>query len=327
MLWSARRALSVTVASLGVVIGAGVAITWAAGAPGAAGSAPGSPGVAEAAAAPAAGPARSAASRSAAPRLVTTDLTPDGLDRYRYTLRTPPVAEGSPAPGDAAATDAGAGVTADLVVSAPATNQGVNLRSVGWFDEGTLSVDAESCATWTEFSGPIAQAGVALRVRSAPGGAQAITVTNNIMWGARNGWNVHLWSGARGDLIGQIVLTHSFGPTVYQTPPLPWRLCARVVGPTLQFKAWSLAIDPTEPEWTDPGYGAGFVLPPEWVYPGRAGWYVGHLVSGDQAGYRSLQAHGLQVSVAERASASTQTSAQEVMRSVAAGLEQVLRAP
>ena len=168
---------------------------------------------------------------------------------------------------------------------------------------------------------------MALRVRSAPGGAQAITVTNNIMWGARNGWNVHLWSGARGDLIGQIVLTHSFGPTVYQTPPLPWRLCARVVGPTLQFKAWSLAIDPTEPEWTDPGYGAGFVLPPEWVYPGRAGWYVGHLVSGDQAGYRSLQAHGLQVSVAERASASTQTSAQEVMRSVAAGLEQVLRAP
>ena len=54
---------------------------------------------------------------------------------------------------------------------------------------------------------------------------------------------------------------------------------------------------------------------------------MGHLVSGDQAGYRSLQAHGLQVSVAERASASTQTSAQEVMRSVAAGLEQVLRAP
>ena len=123
------------------------------------------------------------------------------------------------------------------------------------------------------------------------------------------------------------MLSNSFGPTVYQTPPLPWRLCARVVGPTLQFKAWSLAIDPTEPEWTDPGYGAGFVLPPEWVYPGRAGWYVGHLVSGDQAGYRSLQAHGLQVSVAERASASTQTSAQEVMRSVAAGLEQVLRAP
>jgi hypothetical protein len=326
MLWSARRALSVTVASLGVVIGAGVAITWAAGAPGAAGSAPGSPGVAEAAAAPAAGPARSAASRAAAPRLVTTDLTPDGLDRYRYTLRTPPVAEGSPAPGDAAATDAGAGVTAELVVSAPATNQGVNLRSVGWFDEAPSRSTPSRAPRGPSSAGRSPRPGGPPRP-VGPGGAQAITVTNNIMWGARNGWNVHLWSGARGDLIGQIVLTHSFGPTVYQTPPLPWRLCARVVGPTLQFKAWSLAIDPTEPEWTDPGYGAGFVLPPEWVYPGRAGWYVGHLVSGDQAGYRSLQAHGLQVSVAERASASTQTSAQEVMRSVAAGLEQVLRAP
>jgi hypothetical protein len=316
MSWSVRRALRVAVASLGVVIGAGVAITWAAGGPGSTGPAPGSSGVAEAAPAPApaVGPARS---RATAPRLVTTDLTPDGLDRYQYTLRPVPA---DPGPS----TDRNPGGTADLVVTAPATNQGVNLRSVGWFDEGTLGVDAESCVTWTEYSGPIAQAGVALRVRSAPGGAQAITVTNNIMWGARNGWNVHLWSGSHGEVIGQIVLTHSFGP-VQQMPPLPWRLCARVVGPALQFKAWSLALRTTEPEWTDPGYGASFALPPAWVYPGRAGWYVGHLVRGDQAGFQALEAQPLHASVGERASASSQASAQEVMRSVASGLEQALR--
>lgn len=313
MLWSARHALRVGVASVAVVLGSEVAVGGAAGPseppvrPVVRAAAPPSP---RTAARPAAS-ARGASDRSATPRLVTVNLTPDGDDRYEYALRSTPTPRSGAAP--------------DLVVSAPASNLGVNLRSVGWFDEGTSTVDAESCVTWTEFSGPIAQAGVALRVRSAPGGAQAITVTNNIMWGARNGWNVHLWSGAQGRLIGQIVLTHSFGPTVYQTPPLPWRLCARVVGPALQFKAWSLALEDDEPEWTDPGYGASFALPAEWVYPGRAGWYVGHLVRGDQAGYRSLRTEPLDASVGERASSSSQASAQEVMRSVAASLEQSLR--
>lgn len=309
MLWSARHALRVGAASLSVVVGVGVAIGWAAGASESP-ARPATPVPARSAPGPAS-PARSVAARPATPRLVTAALTPDGADRYEYALR----------PASAPRSDA----ATDLVVTAPATNLGVNLRSVGWFDDGTPAVDAESCVTWSEFSGPIAQAGVALRVRSAPGGAQAITVTNNIMWGARNGWNVHLWSGSQGQLIGQIVLTHSFGPTVYQTPPLPWRLCARVVGPALQFKAWSLALEDDEPEWTDPGYGASFALPAEWVYPGRAGWYVGHLVRGDQAGYRSLRAESLDASVGERASSSSQASAQEVMRSVAASLEQVLR--
>lgn len=311
-----------------MVVGLAAAITWAAGASGSAGSDDGARAGRASAGAVASGAPRPAAPRAAAPTLVTADLTPDGLDRYDYALRTPSPGETRSAvdepveAGDLRA-DPAAGGDADVVVSAPVTNQGVSLRSLGWFDQGTLAVDAESCATWTEFTGPIAQAGVALRVRSAPGGAQAITVTNNIMWGARNGWNVHLWSGAEGDLIGQIVLNHAFGLTVFQTPPLPWRVCARVVGPTLQFKAWSLALGPGEPDWTDPGYGASFALPREWVYAGRAGWYVGHLVGGDQIAYRSLTAHGLEVSVSERAAVTAQTSAQEVVRAVAASLERV----
>ncbi|MBK6855772.1 MAG: hypothetical protein IPG97_04225 [Microthrixaceae bacterium] len=315
---SVRRALLVSLASLGVVASAAMA-GWGPGATA-------SPQVAEAAR----GRAEADLSRTprargisasgrtaeaaASPHLVTANLTADGADRYEYVLQQS---------SRSGRRGGQAGTGLDLVVTAPASNQGVNLREVGWFDDESPAVDAQSCVTWSEFTGPIAQAGVALRVRSAPGGPQAITVTNNIFFGARNGWNVHLWSGSRGEVIGQVVLSHSFGPTVFQTPPLPWRLCARTVGRVVQFKAWSMVLQPDEPAWADPGFGASFVVPDEWVYAGRAGWYVGHLVGGDQSDYRQLDAEALEPALGERVAVTSQASAQELVRSVAATLDQV----
>lgn len=206
----------------------------------------------------------------------------------------------------------------EVAVTADRANIGQNLRAVWWFDGDRQAVDQEACATWTEHSGPIAQAGVALRVRQVGEATQAITVTNNIMWGARNGWNVHLWSsGMPGRLLGQAVLSHSFGARDAPLPPLPWRVCARVVGRSLQFKAWSVAAHPDEPGWGDPGFGTSFWLPSGWIYPGHAGWYVGHLRGGDEVGYRSLSTGVLELQVLARVAVSTQMVADDVQRGVA----------
>lgn len=246
--------------------------------------------------------------------VVSADLTTDGFDHYRFAYADDTGPDAGPAEGGGT-----------VLVTTPSTNNGGNLRSVWWFEGERPTVDEESCATWSEYSGPIVQAGVALRVRRVGSYTQAITVTNNIMWGARNGWNVHLWKGGtHGELIGQAVLSHSFGSSVFTQPPLPWRLCARVVGTTLQFKAWSLATHAEEPAWTDPGFGTSFVLPRGWVYPGYAGWYVGHLRPGDAAGYRSLRSGPLRVGALDRLAVASHTLADDLQRRVAGALARVL---
>jgi hypothetical protein len=241
------------------------------------------------------------------PDVVSADLTPDGFDRYEF-IHT----ESEPRTGDD---------RSNVAVSARTANQHGNLRTVWWMDGQRPTVDQESCVTWSEYSGPIVQAGVALRVRKVGDHTQAITVTNNIMWGARNGWNLHLWNGGtHGDLIGQAVLSHSFGTSTFNQPPLPWRLCARVVGTTLEFKAWSLATNPVEPDWSDPGFGTSFGLPKGWVYPGQAGWYVGHLRPGDSTVFRSLRSGVMRVGSLDRVSIVTHTVADRLKRQAAATL-------
>ncbi len=245
--------------------------------------------------------------------VTAADLTPEGSDRFRFELEPAPEGVGGPGP--------------TVSVSAPADNLGGNLRTAWWLDGSQPSVDQESCVTWSEFSGDAVQAGVALRVRQVAGRTQAITVTNNVMWGARNGWNVHLWNGGRqGELIGQVSLTHSFGATVFQQPPLPWRLCARVVGISLEFKAWSLTAHSTEPRWSDPGFGSSFMLPRGWHYPGHAGWYVGHLRPGDSTAYRSLRSSPMQMRSMQKLSISTRTVADELKHAVADRLSRTVRA-
>lgn len=261
--------------------------------------------------------------------VVSADLTVDGFDHYRFDHTTGPVATPAGTGGTGGGRTGGAPIESDrgehVTVTAPPTNRGANLRAVWWFDDERAAVDHESCATWSEYSGPIVQAGVALRVRRVGGHTQAITVTNNIMWGARNGWNVHLWNdGKPGQLIGQAVLSHSFGPHD-APPPLPWRLCARVVGSSLQFKAWSLATHPSEPRWHDPGFGTSFALPRGWVYRGHAGWYAGHLQRGDTTGYRSLHSTALDIGSLDRVALTTHTVTDGLQRRVAARLIGVLR--
>ena len=196
-------------------------------------------------------------------RAQAAPLTPDGDDQYLYE------------PG-----------RGSMVVRAPATNEGGNLRDVWWPMNATATVDHESCATWTEFGGPIAQAGVALRVRRQGGAVQAITVTNNIWWGARSGWNVHAWPADGGP-------TLVVGQRLLGIPSLPWRLCARAVGSMVDFKVWSLADGGSEPAWGDPVFGASFELLPEWVYVGQPGWYTGHLRRGEALSFDSLRARAL----------------------------------
>ena len=260
------------------------------------------------------GPVGATGSPGEAVAVVSLDLTPDGQDSYGYRH-----SEGADLEADDGAT---------VAVSASPSNVGANLRSA-WWTEGQLpAVDQESCVTWSEYSGPIVQAGVALRVRHVGDRTQAITVTNNIMWGARNGWNVHLWNGeARSSLIGQVVLSHSFGSNAAAPPPLPWRLCARVVGTTLEFKAWSLVVQPVEPEWSDPGYGTSFRLPRGWVYPGYGGWYVGHLRPGDSTVYRSLKSTPIRLSALDRLSISVQTRSDGLQRRAAADLASAVQPP
>ena len=241
-----------------------------------------------------AGPVRSPAARPAAPAFAHGSLTPQGADRYEYR---------SSADG--------------LRVTAPRSNRGGNLRAVWWSAPGKPSVDQQACVTWTDFDGPLVQAGVALRVRRTGGHVEAVTVTNNVWSGARSGWNVHVWRGdlASSGLVGQVFLP-AFGTSVFQ-PPLPWRMCARAIGRLFEFKAWAMAVDP-EPEWGDPTHGASMVLTADTVAAGRAGWYVGHLRGGETTEFDAMHAGrfaptaGARLAIATRAAggcvARTQTA-------------------
>lgn len=161
---------------------------------------------------------------------------------------------------------------------APAGNVGDNLRMVWWPARAPASVDSEACATWTRWGTVVGQPGIALRARRDGGRERVITVTNNIFFAGRWGWNTHLWeTGRPARLVGSVALHQTFGSRPQDVPPLPWRLCARAVGATVQFKAWPLATTASEPAWGDARYGSSVRVPPEWVYPGGSGWYIGHL--------------------------------------------------
>ncbi len=55
-----------------------------------------------------------------------------------------------------------------------------------------------------------------------------------------------------------------------QLQRLPVRVCARVIGDQLSFKAW-------RPNKPDPGYGAPITIPSNMIYAGYGGDYIGHL--------------------------------------------------
>lgn len=213
--------------------------------------------------APRAASARAAVARAdVAPQARTYPLTTDGRDRFFVA----PIAERT-------------------TVRADATNVGSNTRVVWVPPRGEVSTDQQACATWVSWTG-LTQAGVALRVRGDGPRVRAVTVTGNIVWGARFGFNVHVWDSAlhpRGAVpvtyAGGADLSRTFGPA-NGLMKLPWRICARVKGQMLDFKVWPVAGK--EPRWGDTRFGRRFRLPATATYEGRAGWYAGHLRPGDR---------------------------------------------
>lgn len=200
--------------------------------------------------------------RSVAARYRVMTLTPEGTDRFDVTS-----ADGT------------------IRGTAPGTNKGQNLRIAGVDPTLGTSTNQQVCVTWTETRTTAIQPGVALRVRTAGGVTRSIIVTNNIVYGARWFFNVHL-TRSRGEpnveLMGSLQI-------YWERDDLPWRICGRAVGTRILVKAWPLSTHPEEPSWSDPAYAGSVRVPAEWVYPGRPGWYMGHLQAGEQMAYTDAE--------------------------------------
>jgi hypothetical protein len=197
-------------------------------------------------------------------------LTPDGGDTY----------------------DVGSGEGV-AVIEAPGSNTGTNLRTVLWRDTDTVSADQQSCATF-DSADPDQQPGIALRIRSAGGRTQAITVTKNVWFGYYARFNVHVMDSAATEpyrQIGSVDLSSTFLLPDGGVRPYPWRMCALVVGDTVRFVAWPASETP--PAWDDPAYGGSARLPAGWQAPGRPGLYAGHLQAGHSLEYRSVSTQPL----------------------------------
>lgn len=183
---------------------------------------------------------------------------------------------------------------ADGVVTMTApVGLGGNQREA-FFPSGQTSMqDARVCATWTSEPTTGTQEGVALRIHTTSSGAvRAVTVTKGVWGGIYWVVNVHVWDSGAPEPFRQIgqfdlgpVLIGWLGPQ-----PLPWRICAQVTDLALAWKLWRL--DEPEPRWDDRAHGGVVVVPQEYVVPGRAGWYVGHLPAGTTATYGDLGVWG-----------------------------------
>ena len=204
----------------------------------------------------------------AAPGLDTATLTSERADTYDITFPDPERAS-------AHANLANVGGNTRVTFSRPSDGTGTDL---------------ESCATWTSDASWHNQEGAALRVHHVTGGVKAITVTKNIVYAANWIFNVHVWDTSRSPIATQIAkfdLEPVFFPN-QQLVPMPWTLCARVVGSTVSFVVWPTS-EP-RPAWGDPSHGGSVTLPPGYDDPGAAGWYIGHLDAGDRAELADLAA-------------------------------------
>ena len=203
------------------------------------------------------------------PPLVTAVLTSDQADWYSFATSTE---------------------TVDI--SAPLTNRGSNDRYLFWPLDQIGGRDEMSCATWTAARGRTVQQGAALRVAIRGSTPVAITVTHNVFLFGPWVFNIHEWRGPIFRLVGSFNLAPVFLPPGALRPvPLPWHLCARAVGPTVEFKAWPDTEH--EPLWGDSRHGGSVEVTAEWIYAGQSGWYVGHLYAGDAARFNDLKAAAL----------------------------------
>jgi hypothetical protein len=175
-----------------------------------------------------------------------------------------------------------------VVVDAPEypENQRRSLRTVFWPDDTPAVRDAESCATWLDQTDDELQQGAALRIETDAGGnvLRALTVTKNVL-GSSNVFNFHGWDTRRRPADQRFL---QVGMDIMAGHPLPWSLCARVVGASMQMKVWVGTLR-DKPAWNDTEHVREVALDPEWVYEGKAGWYAGHLPPGGFASFTDLQ--------------------------------------
>lgn len=192
-----------------------------------------------------------------------TVLTPDGKDTY-VLRRTS---------------------TGELITSAP-TNTSSNLREVLTPTGPAPTENGESCATWTAQTGANTQLGAAFRVRtSASGRVQAVTITQNIWYGARWIFNVHVWDTTKSPpmaLAGSVDL----GQNGNLVPKVPLRFCARLIDDQAWFKLW--ATSEPEPTWTDPSRSGTVPVPVSGRGAGASGWFVGHLPASNSARFDDM---------------------------------------
>jgi hypothetical protein len=162
------------------------------------------------------------------------------------------------------------------VATSPKSNQGSNTRTVFVTKSSQTAADQELCTTWLGKTDPNVQPGVMLRWD----GSEGISFTQNIVYGVYNTINAHVWNtnkpvggpqgNSRFEMIGQFQLSE------LNDKSFPWRFCARVAGPVLQFKVW-----PTN-EY-EPGYSHD--LQTDVMHMGQTGIYVGHVKAGHAAAF------------------------------------------
>jgi hypothetical protein len=166
-----------------------------------------------------------------------------------------------------------------------------NRRQVFTERAAAPSTNQTVCATWSHQSEPYIQQGLAVRVRGGPGDRQrAVTLTKNTFTGYFWVFNVLTWDTRRPGDPWREVAQFNLSDVVVQDgqwAPLPWRVCLRVHARTLAFKVWLPDQEP-EPAWQDPTHTRRASLPGRFVYPGRPGWYVGHLPAGETTEYADL---------------------------------------
>lgn len=186
-----------------------------------------------------------------------------------------------------------------VVMSGNAPVISANDRMAYWPTAASPSADEESCASWAsqdpaqattaaQANSVVTQEGLALRFTTKDGVTRGLTVTKNVWAGADFALNVHEWNTS---WPVQFQLLQAFNLNSYLVSngaidPLPWDICAEVVGSTLQFEVWLAGQVP--PAWGNTTQGGTVQLGAGWDYQGEAGWYVGHLKTGASATYTNL---------------------------------------
>jgi hypothetical protein len=170
-------------------------------------------------------------------------------------------------------------------------NSDPNIRMVWWNANERARQDEVSCTSFTaidtSFNASLIQEGVALRVQRGAAGLRALTVTKNIYAHAVWNFNLHWWKVSPSGTVSlsRIAWFNMSAALVVsgKLSPTPWNLCARAVGTTVTILVWPSGE--ATPAWSDPVHAASATVPGSWVYPGLAGWYVGHDRTGGTVTY------------------------------------------